>query len=213
MINMKRINRSIAGLAALVSLVFLVACDSNSGADEETNDIVAERVTDFAADPFVGFVDGRPVGTGKYEFFSLQTGLEVDGVDSASTAWDIGLQGTDIIVNGGSSGPGQGGVQVIEGIFEEIMEAPTAGWAVDSDLGTAILAGSGNGWYNYNPASMVISPMPGRVLLIRTADGRFAKIKIISYYRGSPETPTAESAARFYTFDYVFQPDGSHSFQ
>ena len=212
MVNMKRINTFVAGLAALVSLLFLTACDINSGTDDEPNEIVAERVTDFAADPFVGFVDGRPVGTGKYAFFSLQTGLEIDAADSASTAWDIALQGTDMIVNGGSSGPGQGGAQVVEGIFEEIMEAPATGWVVDSDQGTAIVAGSGNGWYNYNPASMVVSPMPGRVLLIRTADGRFAKIKIISYYRGAPETPTAESEARFYTFDYVFQPDGSRSF-
>ena len=200
-------------ITLVVVFTTLIACDTNSGMDSESDSIVSESVTDFAADPFVGFVQGRPVGTGHYAFFSLQSGLEVEGADSSTTKWDIGIQGTNMIINGGTSGPGSGGAQVIEGIFEEVAEVPQSGWLVDNDEGTAIPAGSGSGWYNYNPVSMVVSPIPGRVLLVRTADGRFAKIKIISYYRGSPEPPTAESEARYYTFDYVFQPDGSHSFE
>lgn len=196
-----------------VVLSTTTACDSTTSNDEADEQIVAERVSDFAADPFVGFVEGRPVGTGHYAFFSLRTGLEVDRADSASVNWDIGLQGTNIIVNGGSSGPGTGGAQVVEGIFEEVSEAPSSGWLVDGNQGMAILPGSGNGWYNYNPVSMVISPIPGKVILVRTADGRFAKIKFISYYKGAPDAPTAESEARFITFDYVFQPDGSRLFE
>ena len=78
--------------------------------------------------------------------------------------------------------------------------------------GFAIPAGSGLGWYNYDPSTHSITPIPGRVLLIRTADGRFAKMSMVNYYKGLPEVPSFDSESRFITFDFVFQPDGSRSF-
>ncbi len=137
----------------------------------------------------------------------------VPGADSASTQWDVAFRGTDILINGGTSGPGNGGAQLLEGIFEDITEAPMGGWAVDGSEGPAIPAGSGTGWYNYNPAAMVVTPFPGKVLLIRTADGLYAKMRIISYYKGAPEVPTIDSEARYVTFEYLLQPDGSRMLQ
>ena len=153
-----------------------------------------------------------PVGTGRYTFFSLRESREVASADSATTEWDIALQGTNILINSGTSGPGQGAAQIVDGIFEEILEAPSTDWSVDGETGPAILPGSGIGWYNYNPAAQTVTPIPGRVLHVKTADGKYAKIRIVSYYQGAPETPTAESTARYYTLDYVFQPDGSRQF-
>jgi len=47
-----------------------------------------------------------------------------------------------------------------------------------------------------------ILPIPGRTLLIRTANGNVAKLEIISYYKGAPEdVPTEESS--YYTFRYT----------
>jgi len=189
-------------------------CDANgSTGDNGGENTVSERVGDLAADPYVGFVEGRPVGTGRYTFFSLREDNEIAAADSATTAWDIALQGTNILINGGTSGPGSGAAQVVNGIFEEIKEAPADGWSVDGSEGPAIAPGSGNGWYNYNPTEMVITPIPGRVILVRTADGLYAKISIISYYEGAPDAPTSESTARYYTFDFVLQQDGSRSFE
>ena len=194
--------------------VGLVGCDSDPASDDGFPDPETVLVEDLAADPFVGVDDiGRPVGTGAFTFYSLRENSEVPSSDSASTAWDVAFRGTTILVNGGASGPGAGAAQVMEGVFEEMTEAPAGGWQQDSDTGLAIPASSGQGWYNYNPDAMVVTPIPGRVLLIRTADGRYAKIRILSYYKGSPETPTFESEARYYTFEYVFQPDGSRSLQ
>lgn len=197
-----------------VCLPWWAGCDST---EEDTPDpAVAFTVTDLAADPTTGRDPntGAPINSNRYTFYSLRENQVVANTDSATTQWDIALKGTTILINGGTSGPGQGGAQVMTGVFEEVLEAPTSGWGVDNGTALAIPSGSGNGWYNYNPATMVISPIPGRVLLIRTADGRYAKLRIVSYYKGNPTTPDAFThEARYYTFDFVFQPDGSRMLQ
>ncbi|MDE2997345.1 MAG: HmuY family protein [Bacteroidota bacterium] len=204
----------LTSLTFILALALLMtACDSSSSSDDSM-EVVASRASDVPSDPIIGLgQDSRPVGANAYTFFSLRTGQIVASADSASTGWDLGFKGSTIIVNGGTSGPGNGAAQIIEGIFSEVMEAPEEGWAQDSVDEYAIPTGSGNGWYNYNFATQVLSPIPGRVLLVRTADGRFAKVSMISYYQGAPDTPTGDDTARFVTFDYVFQPDGSRSLQ
>ena len=193
----------------LAFVLFLTACDS-SAPQAGGGDVVAERAADVPSDPIVGLgSDGRPVGTNTYTFFSLRTGQIVANADSASTGWDLAFKGTTILTNGGTSGPGNGAAQVLEGLFDEVTEAPADGWTQDGATGYGVPTGSGNGWYSYNPATQTVLPVPGRVLLIRTADGRFAKVSMISYYQGAPASPSNTSTSRFLTFDYVFQPDGS----
>jgi hypothetical protein len=201
--------KALSTLFAALLFVTLVGCDSDPNATEEAQPLNMITVTDFAVDPFVGFVNGQPVGSNRFAFYCLTENKEISPADSASTSWDIAVRGTTVLVNGGTSGPGAGAAQVVEGIFEEITMAPSTGWAVDGPNGTAIPTGSGNGWYNYDFAAQTVTPIPGRVLLVKTADGRYAKIRIVSYYKGAPETPTNESEGRYLTFDYVFQPDGS----
>ncbi|MFN4147455.1 MAG: HmuY family protein, partial [Runella sp.] len=96
-------------------------------------------------------------------------------------------------------------------LFDELKEVPaSATFAVDeSTTRLAIPPASGLGWYNYNPQLNIITPIPGRVLIVRTGDGRFAKVEILSYYKDAPANPDQNSIARHYTFRYVFQPDGS----
>lgn len=200
-------------LPLLLLVGLLAACDTAT-TDPIDDPVAAETVTDLAADPIVGFdtTTGQPIGTGAFTFFSLRTGEVVPNADSASTAWDLAFRGTEIRVNGGTSGPGNGAALVWTGAFEDLAEAPADGYAIDDADGNAIPTGSGNGWYNYAPQTNLISPIPGRVLVVKTADGRYAKVRIVSYYRGAPETPDpATDEARYYTFDYVFQPDGSRT--
>jgi hypothetical protein len=55
----------------------------------------------------------------------------------------------------------------------------------------------------------IISPIPGKVLVIRTRDGRYAKVEILSYY----ENQDTAASGRFYTFNYAYNPnDGATSF-
>jgi len=216
-------------LLSLTLVLLLAACDSSEPLDE-TTPVEAVRVEDLPADPTTPDPQtGRPVGTGRYTFFSLRTGKivlrydEPDRSDSASTAWDLAFQGTNILINGGTSGPGQGGAVVVEVPFEEVAEAPADDqFRVDgvdecpNGVKRAICPGSGNGWYNYNPTTNIITPIPGRTIVVRTADGRYAKVRILSYYKGAPDPGAIDpgvNPSRYYTFEYVFQPDGSRRLQ
>ena len=205
-------------ILAIAILAAFPACDSDSVSEDDFTG-EATLVEDVPADPATGRdpVTGQPVGTtGHFTLFSLSdnaivtSGASFSAADSNSTQWDIGFRGTTIIVNGGTSGPGNAGVIVREGIFEDLADAPETGYEVDDAQGYAIPTGSGSGWYNYNPAAMVLSPIPGRFLVIRTADGRYAKVRILSYYQGNPDPVDPFSdQERYYTFEFVFQPDGS----
>jgi hypothetical protein len=124
-----------------------------------------------------------------------------------------------VIINGGTSGPGQTQAQIVNGIFDEQVEAPADGYKSDAEGMYAI---AGADWYNYtgqagNPANAIIA-IPGKVIVVKTADGRYAKVEIVSYYYGNPNTTTAEfanmntrPASRYYTFRFIYQPDGSRN--
>jgi hypothetical protein len=131
--------------------------------------------------------------------------------DSSSTEWDLAFQSTNVLVNGGASGPGSGAAYVAEKAFQEVTEVDTDRLEPDGTSERAIPGGSGNGWYNYNPQTNVVSPLPGRTIVVRTADGdAYAKIRILSYYEGAPDDPAQSNAeSRYYTFEYVMQDEGT----
>jgi hypothetical protein len=206
---------SIVMLAGLVSL--LASCSKSDPAPA----LSAITYSNLAADPpSSGYnpLNGQPIGiTNKYTLFSFKTGAIVLNTDSASTKWDIGFNSTKIIVNSGTSGPGTAAAQVVSGIFSDLTVAPDAGYLQDNKLAVpafyAIIRSSGSGWYNYDGATNVISPIAGRVLIIKTADGKYVKMEIISYYKDAPVAPTSASINRYYTFRYIYQPDGSKKLQ
>lgn len=75
------------------------------------------------------------------------------------------------------------------------------------------------GWYKYDYAGDLITPIPGKVLFIRTANGKYAKLEILNYYKGG-KTPLVNSSfkekvlnSRYYTFRYTYQPDGTMNFK
>jgi hypothetical protein len=144
----------------------------------------------------------------------------IDNTDSATTKWDIGFRGTTIITNGGNSGPGTGGAFVYVGTYADLATIPTdSTFRIDNaPTAYAIKTGSGNGWYSYNGATQLITPVPGRILVIRTATGKYAKIEIQNYYKGgiTPDATASDNdklmKQRYYTFRYTFQSDGSKKF-
>ena len=59
----------------------------------------------------------------------------------------------------------------------------------------------------------IVSPITGVVLVFKTTEGRYAKVEIKSYYENAPMDPTG-GTPRYYTFDYVYQPnDGVTTFE
>ncbi len=193
-------------LSFLLMSLLLASC----GEGEKTNpsastpvDLTVRTVRNLQADT---------ANTGRFTFFSLRDSAIVPNSDSATTRWDIAFRATTIIINGGPIRFGQGGAQVLTGTdFNTLETLPETGWRVDSSATSlAIPVGSGRAWYNYNQQTNIISPIPGVVLGIRTADGRFAKLQILSYYLNAPANPDGfADRSRVYTFRYVFQPNGS----
>jgi hypothetical protein len=147
---------------------------------------------------------GQPIPANHYTFFSLADNKQIAYTDSNSTKWDVAFRGTNVLTNGGTSGPGQGGAQVYTGTFESLTTAPTTGYTSDA---TAALATAG--WYSYNATTHVVTPVAGRILTIRTATGKYAKLEVMSYYQNAPAAPTSASPSGYYTFRYVYQPSGT----
>ena len=219
---MKHLN-TITYLTLFSTLILFTSCEED-GADmnDVQADLEVQMAEDIPADPNVTRGPDGSTPPPNFTFFSLTDGEIVDKADSASTRWDIALAGTTILVNGGTSGPGQGAAQIVSGTFDELSEAPETGYASDQGSELAIPTGSGNGWYTYtgsnNPPQAILT-IPGRIIVLQTADGNYAKMEILSYYEGNPDTSTEEfvsfqtrPAGRHYTFQFVVQPNGSRNF-
>jgi HmuY protein len=197
-------------IVTLSSIILFVSCKKDEVVAVEP--IKSETVKDLAADPTTISSTGQPVSAGKYTFYSFKNGI-IASADSATTKWDLAFRGTTILTNGGTSGTGQGGASILSGIFDEVKTIPASStFNQDSKTVLAIPTGSGKGWYNYDAPTNIISPIAGKVFLIKTADGKYAKMEILSYYRNAPATPTSSSQSRYYTFRYVYQPDGTMKF-
>jgi hypothetical protein len=196
-------------------LIFnLLACKKNND-PEPIQSLTTQTVTNLPADPTVNAGTGEPQpATGRFTLYSLKDNAIIANSDSATNKWDIGFRSTTIIVNGGAIRSGQGGAYIYTGLLSDLKEIP-ANQTFNTDQSATSLAiptGSGNGWYNYDSNNNWISPIPGRIIVIRTGDGKFAKIEILSYYYNAPTTPSATAIARYYTFRYVYQSNGSRTF-
>lgn len=215
-------------LAVLVGTTIFTACTKDkieTPADPAAFNVSVNgkivTVSNIPADTIIGFAtSGQPYGSGKYSFFSLETNTWVSNADSATTKWDLAFAGTTIRVNNATSGPGNGGAFVYNGIFDAVatVHADSIFKIDNHPTAYAITRGSGKGWYNYDGATNLLSPIPGRVLIIRTASGKYAKVEILNYYRGG-STPSASasdaikiSEQRYYKFRYTFQANGSKTF-
>jgi len=131
--------------------------------------------------------------------------------------WDIGFKGSKIIINGGfktsSDEPertGIGGVYIIKGkSFASIKEVEDGNVFIqDQENSLAIKNENGKGWwYLKDLLSNILYPIKNNVLIIKTHNGRYAKLKIDSYYKDSPEEPNFRSQSSYYSFVYWYQPN------
>ena len=178
-------------------------------------------VRNLPADTIIGFNSiGQPVGSGRYSFFSLERGQWVPNADSNTNRWDLAFAGTVIRVNNQTSGPGLGGAFVQTGTFESLLRVSTDSvFRVDNHpVSYAIARGSGRAWYTYDGPTNLLTPIPGRILVVRTATGKFAKVEILNYYRGgiTPSASAPDSVKikdqRFLHFRYTVQLNGSGEF-
>ena len=133
---------------------------------------------------------------GPFTLVSLDGTVVVAGdatvrADSASGAWDLGLRGTEVILNGGASGPGERRGRLLPLRLEP--GAPVAGplgvLAMDGEGACprgeprVVCHGSGNGWYEY--AENGVQPL-GRTLLVERPDGTVRQVRFVRYVLGDP---------------------------
>lgn len=205
---------SLSIIAAALVFAFTACSDDTTGTNgEEESQLETHTVEDIPADTSY---------TGNITYYSLRENSLVEESDSASTDWDIAFSGTTIYTNNEASGPGSGGAIVLDQSFDATTMAPSEGYAVDTTAtNLAIPTGSDNGWYNYNTTTHIVTPLPDKTIVLRTADGEnYAKLKVLSYYKGHPDVSSDEFnnnpdeyPSRYYTFEYAIQLNGSRELQ
>ena len=139
-------------------------------------------------------------------YFDFSKGAIAAVSDRTSADWDIGFRRAKIISNSGASNPdGKGGIIAIENTeFESVSEAPESAYMTDIRKNPKETENpAAEKWYAYDFMTHHLKPKKN-VYIIRTADGKYAKMQIMKYY--------IEGAAGYYTLRYVYQGNGSRRF-
>lgn len=142
----------------------------------------------------------------KWVYFDFSKGSTVDISDRSSLNWDIGFKRSLIISNGGETNPkGMGGIiELNHTRFESVKEAPETGYITDIRTSPEETENPAvKKWYDYSYWSHRLTPK-NNIYIIRTADGRYAKMQILKYYCGR--------ASGCYTIKYAYQANGSREF-
>lgn len=202
-------------LSILAITVLLASCSNDDDKTTQTAPTTSETksVSNLSAPQTGG--QGQPVG-GAFTKFSFSENATV-----TNDNWDIAFRGTTILVNGGTAigitdeptRTGVGAVSIVSNTFAAVTTFPSAStFAQDGTSTYAIPTGSGNGWYSYNQTTNIISPIAGKVFVVKTHDGKYAKFEILSYYKDAPVSPDVNSVARYFTFKFAYQANSTSTF-
>lgn len=202
--------RVLKSILAITMLAFVaVSCSDND--DVVLDDLVAKKVENLHAKETNDYSVSPPLVSGEFVKFSFKTGNIVTGDN-----WDIAFRGTTILVNGGektgiSGEPdrtGNAALVVVDGTFSEITSVTDDfNFVQDKEGDLALPKGV---WYTYNRENHLVSAVAGKILVVKTTDGNYAKIEILSYYKdmdSSNSSDPANSGAQYYTFNYVYNPN------
>jgi hypothetical protein len=196
-------------LSMLTLAVVFTACKKESPAIIDT--VITATITELDAQAAT-FIPNPPPApptiTGDYTKFSFAEGNVVEGDD-----WDVAFRSTSIIFNGGvasnSSQPsrtGNAAVYIIDGTMESISSVDESLLLQDGATSTAIIDDMGiqqMGWCIYDFATNMISPIAGKILVVRTHDNKYARIEILNFY----DAAFSNVYGGFYTFNYVYQSE------
>ncbi len=162
-------------------------------------------------------IDARSYSDWVYFSFEKGTVVEIDKANfNKSLDWDIAFHRNDVRLNCGSSGPGGGGaIKMQAKSLSEVAAAPSSGYVVDATKSIMVKFTLPVPPFEDQPANTEIewlnvdtsNPPPAytlydNVYVIRTAAGKFAKIKFANYLSDKNETMVI-------SLDYAYQPDGS----
>lgn len=170
--------------------------------------------------------------------FSLEQGTIIENKYAQTRLWDISfsdLYASFVDANNkkdgyGKDGLGSGGILMINKDFDEVIDIPkdnefrTGGTPYGPDKSGAV--SDVDGWFLYDmygeikgdkdpDKKHVCYPLEDRTLVVRTARGNYAKIRIKSVYKNDldPANWSVKSEKTYYTFDYVLAKKGSTKFE
>lgn len=160
-----------------------------------------EEVGEARVGPVTYTVDAS--SSDRWVHFDFSRGAVVE--DPEPLGWDLAFRRFHVIANGGAAFGGEGGIQAVDGLpLEAVAEAPRDGY-VATEAGRDSVNPAMASWYDYSWLSHVLTPRLA-TYVVRTADGRYAKLQILGYY-----CPGARPGC--ITFRYVYQGDGSRRLQ
>jgi len=130
-----------------------------------------------------------------WRYFSFRLGSVVESAGARD--WDLAFRRYSII-----AGDGVGILDLGETRLEQVRTVPATGYLANEGRAEPRNPAIAS-WYRYGFFSHVLTPKP-HVWAVRTADGRYAKLELVSYY-----CPRSQPGC--VTFRYVYQGDGSRN--
>lgn len=178
----------------------------------------ATKVSDLAGD-----LTAAPGAPSKSIYFSLVTNATVDSSQKKSNNWDIAftnIYNSYVTINNGTNqnspgfgGTAQGALYLVNQPFDSVKTVPATA-NVNGSVGMdGYPSASWPGWYQYNSTTHIMTPLTGKTLVIRMANGKYAKLEMISLYKGAPANPSLSTPVPYMTFRYWVQQDGSTNLQ
>ncbi|MEX6626174.1 HmuY family protein [Tenacibaculum salmonis] len=196
-------------IITILTFITVSCSDNNDTLPEESiskriDNLHAKQTTDYSVNP--------PKASGEFIKFSFKKGVIV-----TDDNWDIAFRATTIIVNGGESTgikeepnkTGNASLLLVDGTFSSVKTiSDNAIFKQDEKDG--VLALPKSTWYSYFQPAHRIDPVAGKIIVIKTIDGNYAKMEILSYYKDMDSSNSADpqnSGGQYYTFNYVYNPN------
>ena len=184
--------------------------------------------------------DADPTAPRNPLYFSLEDSTWREDIYKKSNKWDLvffslynsflaGNNGDDEN-NLGYGANGIGGICILAENFDDVTAIPSPEkFMTAGGIGTdaAGFFGAGLGWYLYDFGGTIMGDgsyekqhvayalQETRTIVLRTAKGNFAKIRMISCYKDAftPEEWFRNTPHMYFTFEYVMVPAGSTEFE
>jgi len=241
--TIKKRSKLLKFIPVLAFLIVLGSCSkSEPAAVEPEPDPVAPEAMFNRLITVKNFGEDLPAGSAPNTaqspiYYSLEQNKAVTPDYKLTARWDISCSeiyrsfiNCNNTANGfGKGGPGKGGILIVKKKFEDVIDIPSDAEfrkgekAYGTDDSGAF--GEGLGWYLYDFDGVikgggaenkkhVCYPIESNTLIVRTAQGNYAKIKIQSIYKDllDPKDWFKDSPTPFFTFQYVIAKAGSSKF-
>jgi len=140
-------------------------------------------------------------------YFNFDKGKLVPGTDT----WHMKFKSTEINFDTLNNVQAQ---LIANTSFASQTTAPTSGYANKIDNNTGGGNNTGTGVFNYaGVPTHIISPIPGKIIAVKLADGRYVKIEMISYYKYAPvniqDSTYTRVSSKYYSFRYLISAASS----